>query len=272
MAFQLARTTKRLDLVAAQVARALHLAGRPRLEGASVLELGAGWVLSHSLVFHLLGARRVVASDVERHAQPGALRAAIAECEPSLVMEQLNPFADPAGVRERVDRLRRLGDLTAPALARLGIEYRAPQDLAAAPHGGDVVDVIYSNSVLEHVPVDRCSGLVSALLARLAPDGQMLHAIHLEDHASIERSPFAFLAEDAGAFGEEEQGRRGNRLRASAWLTLLKAGGTAEVTVLFAASRAASLLPARIDPRVAFEDELDLRTSHLLLRVRRPAA
>ena len=53
----LAATSKRLDMCAAQIAHVLHLAGRPTIAGSVCLELGAGWVLSHSLVLHLLGAR-----------------------------------------------------------------------------------------------------------------------------------------------------------------------------------------------------------------------
>src|SRR5688500_6756824 len=60
---RLARSTKRLDLCAAQFAQSLHLAGDVRLEGARCLELGAGWVLTHALVCHLLGAERIVAVD-----------------------------------------------------------------------------------------------------------------------------------------------------------------------------------------------------------------
>ena len=55
---ELARTSKRIDICAAQLAHVLHIADRPTLVNKTCLEIGAGWVLSHSIVMHLLGAKR----------------------------------------------------------------------------------------------------------------------------------------------------------------------------------------------------------------------
>ena len=73
VARKLASTDKRLDVCAAQVAHVLHLSGfsgKLPLRGKVCLELGSGWVLSHALVFHLLEAKRVLATDTQAMAYP----------------------------------------------------------------------------------------------------------------------------------------------------------------------------------------------------------
>ena len=270
-AAQLARTTKRLDQCAAQLAHVLHLSGDVRLEGARCLELGSGWVLSHALVCHLLGARRVLAVDVERAARFDSLRPAIASAPPALVRDLLAPFTDHAAVRARLDRLRSIRRFDQGTLAELGIEYRAPVDLAREQLA-DSFDVIYSLSVLEHVPVADVATLLANLTRQLAPGGTMLHLIHLEDHRDIARDPFAFLRARAQPFSPVEQTERGNRLRASSWLEAFTAVPDLQTRVLWSWQRNDSPLPGAIDPAVRYRDEADLRTSHLGIAARREVA
>ena len=66
---RLARSNKRVDLRAAYIAQLLHLGAGYSVVGKTYLEIGSGWVLSHALVLHLLGAKRVIASDVRPLAQ-----------------------------------------------------------------------------------------------------------------------------------------------------------------------------------------------------------
>lgn len=178
---RLARTTKRLDLAAAQLTGLLQLAGRPAVTDVDCLEVGAGWVLSHSLVLHLLGARRVVAIDHEVLAEPAVIPVAVREAILALARSQLGFLADPEAVRGRLERLRARPPRSLPELAELGIEYLAPFDLLRDEPPG-VFGLVFSNSVLEHVPVEDCSPTLEALGRLLGPSGTMIHAIHLEDH------------------------------------------------------------------------------------------
>src|ERR1700737_4243665 len=70
LARNLARTSKRLDICAADVAHIFHLTGCPSMVGKTCLEIGSGWVLTHSIALHLLGAKRVIATDVAPIALP----------------------------------------------------------------------------------------------------------------------------------------------------------------------------------------------------------
>ena len=104
----LARSSKRVDICAAQGAHLLHLAGVTSLAGQTCLEVGSGWVLSHALVFHLLGAERVIATDIEAMARFAHLRAALHQATANVIRDVLSPFAPHAGIRERLNRVLKL--------------------------------------------------------------------------------------------------------------------------------------------------------------------
>jgi SAM-dependent methyltransferase len=267
-AARLARTTKRLDLCAAQFAHALHLCGDVRLEGARCLELGSGWVLTHALVCHLLGAAHVEAVDVEPAARLDSLALAVRAAPAAQVRDLLAPFSNHADVRARLDRLRSIRRFDTQTLASLGISYRAPVDLTRTELSGSF-DFIYSFSVLEHVPTADVGALLANLTRALAPGGTMLHAIHLEDHRDIANDPFGFLQTRSQPYSRTEQTERGNRWRASTWLEAFAAVPELTQRVLWSWQRRDAVLPTALDPSVRSLDEQDLRTSHLGIAARR---
>lgn len=268
---RLARTTKRLDLCAAQFAHALHLAGDVRLSGARCLELGSGWVLTHALVCHLLGAESVVAIDVERAARPQSLALAVSSAVPSLIRDLLAPFAEHHEVRARLDRLLSIHRFDFDALAKLGITYVAPIDLARE-RLPENFDLISSFSVMEHVPTSDVAALLTNLKGHLTARGTMLHAIHLEDHRDIGGNPFAFLGTRRTPYSRAEETERGNRLRASAWLAAFDATPDLSHRLLWSWQRHDAALPKTLDPAVTFTGEEDLRTTHIGVLVRHSAS
>ncbi|MEZ6184785.1 MAG: hypothetical protein R3F62_07225 [Planctomycetota bacterium] len=263
----LAAGDKRLDLCAAQLAHLLHLA-RLDVRGRVCVELGSGWVLSHALLLWLLGAERVIATDLEAQAHPETLKVAIRKAVTSVVRDVLSPFEDHGLLRARLERLAQLERIDLAQLRAMGIEYRAPLDLAREPLG-EPVDLVLSWSVLEHVPVQDAEALLQNLAKDLQPGGAMLHAIHLEDHRDSARAPFAFLAPDPD-FGPRQQSERGNRIRRSGWEARCARLPGLETEVLYAWQRDPALLPAVLDPSVECRDPEDARTSHLGLCLRRP--
>lgn len=267
-AMELATRSKRLDICAAQMAHLLHLAfpvssaRQSPLAGKVCLEVGCGWILTHALICHLLGAKRVLATDIEVMARPDYLPLAIEGAVQYLVRDVLSPFAPHDEIRHRLDRLRSLERYDFESLEGLGIEYIAPVDLAQrALHRP--VDFIYSLSVLEHVPVDDIPSLLSHLSADLSPGGHMIHAIHLEDHRDIQNHPFPFLAESGASFGRQQQSDHGNRLRRSTWHHLFAEQSALQTRFLYEFSRLEKPLPDTIDPSVSHQGEDDLRISHL---------
>src|SRR5262245_24676689 len=147
----LATSSKRLDLCAAQFAQLLHLAGRGGFEGKVCLEIGSGWVLSHAMVCHLLGAKRVIATDIYPMAHQTRLYESAHQSIAYFLRDILAPFSDHERLRERVDRLLSIKHFSTKALNELGIYYQAPFDFAKSKYD-QPVDFIWSLSVLSHLP------------------------------------------------------------------------------------------------------------------------
>ena len=260
-AAMLARTSKRVDICSAQFAHVLHLAGGFSLEGKTCLEIGSGWVLSHALVFYLLGAKRIIATDLHRIFYPPALTFAVKESIESIPRDLLAPFADYSTVRDRFDRLRSIKNFTGKDLNDLGIEYISPVDIAAKPLGTPV-DFVFSLSVLEHVPKACIRSLLENLMRDLKANGVMLHCVHLSDHQDFE-APFDFLGVPAANYPLKSETYRGNRVRVTEWTEIFNSLRDAENRMLYSYVRNGPSLPAKIDSSIRYTDERDLRTTNI---------
>jgi len=253
---------KRLDLCAAQFAHWLHISGNPPLQDKVCLELGTGWIATHALIAHLLGAKKVVTTDIEALIRPSFIGTAVREAVPSIVRDVLSPFERHDRIRRRLDRLRSIRTYTLEVLGELGVEYIAPIDLAKS-RLNIPLDFVYSNSVLEHVPVDDVSSLLDNLTADLAPGGTMIHAIHLEDHRDIEHAPFLFLAESGREYDSLKQTEYGNRIRKSHWCKFFDHVEGLESRLIFEFTRPDKALPPTVDSAISYVSEDDLRVSHV---------
>jgi hypothetical protein len=226
------------------------------------LEIGSGWVLSHALVLHLLGAERVIATVIAPVASPSNLRFAVGRAVDSTVRDVLAPFAPHEDVRERMARLRTIKRWDMRTLEGLGIEYRAPLDLAKSGTG-ERLDRIFSIGVLSKVPFDDVPALLANVSADLGDRGQMLHAMNLEDPWNLQNDPFGFLGISSSEYGRQEQNRRGNRIRKSGWTELFDQLDSDTWRILYSYSRYDRPLPTSIDESVRYVDEADLRVSHI---------
>ena len=260
--WHLASTSKRIDLCAAQFAHVLSVASHRPLAGLTCLEVGCGWVLSHALVCYLLGAKRVIATDIVPQAHPRMLARAVRQAIPAVPQEILSPFEDNARLRERFERLRKIRRFDFRTLHELGIEYRSPIDLTNQTLG-EPVDFIYSMSVLEHVPREDVVPLLRNLVSMLNDGGTMIHCFHLEDHKDLFKRPFDFLSIPAERFPRAIESERGNRLRRSTWLRFFESLSGIDTRFLYSWSREDRPLPETIDSSIAYTDEADLRVSHL---------
>ena len=176
---------------------------------------------------------------------------------------------DEAGaIRARLDALKARADWSLAGLRGIGIEYVAPCDLSATPLANERFDLISSLSVLEHVPPAIAPGLLTNLFAMLAPTGVMIHNIHLEDHRDIEGAPFAFLAADTD-WSRADDDSRGNRLRASDWSRIVDSVPGAVVAGVVPMIKPGTRLPEVLDPAFAAYDPVDLRTSRIIVVVKR---
>lgn len=154
------------------------------VQGARLVEIGTGWYPAFPVCLFLLGAARIETFDLNRHLRPELVSALIARLEGHL------PGLAELG-RVSVDEVRARHRTLASAFARgLGLEeagagqiiYRAPADAARTGLPDGSVDVVFSNSVLEHVPPPAIEGLFAEARRILSPAGAMFHSVNCGDH------------------------------------------------------------------------------------------
>lgn len=261
-AIRLASSSKRIDICSAQFAHILHLSKHGPIEGKICLEIGSGWVLTHALVCYLLGAKRVIATDIVPCAWPDTILLALKKAIASIPRDILAPFSDYSLIRERFDRLLSISRFSFDALKELGIEYQSPVDFtiekATTP-----VDFVYSNSVLEHIPKHDVPALLNNIVSSLNQGGTMIHCIHLEDHKDANRYPFEFLGISENQYTRKLETARGNRIRCSEWKTIFSSIENSSTDFIYRYSRSDVGLPETVDKSVSYDDEHDLRISHV---------
>ncbi|MFH1920043.1 MAG: class I SAM-dependent methyltransferase [Planctomycetota bacterium] len=151
------------------------------LRGASVVEVGTGWVPLPTTLLYLAGARRILTYDHVRHVRF------------ELVREMLDVFVGlPRELSEILDvpeeqiksKLAGLcsADNLEHFLSLAGIEYVAPGDAAATGEPEGSVDLFFSYAVLEHVSEKVLDALVKESRRLLRPGGCFYAYIGLHDH------------------------------------------------------------------------------------------
>lgn len=161
----------------------LRNAGR-ELPGTRFLEIGTGWYPTFPFALYLAGARQVHTYDLNRLIKPGLVRA----CADALE-DHVDDIAARAGVDVDEVRARHAG-----LVARLAadadlheategvVDYHAPADAAATGLAPGEVDVVFSNSVLEHVRPRVIPALYREARRVLGPRGLMFHSVNCGDH------------------------------------------------------------------------------------------
>jgi SAM-dependent methyltransferase len=233
---------KRMDVVAENLAEKFMAAGIRSLRGASCLEFGAGYMPTETLIFHMLGAERCVATDYNAIARIEVLPEAARAADRARVLAALDPFADGLDLEGRLDELLGMSAVAASAFVGQRVAYVAPFDMSLAPIT-QKFDVIHSTSVLEHLPAALASTILQNLAASLVPGGQMIHEVDLRDHRDLEGEPFAFLSKSDDYNPQTDYDARGNRLRKQDWLNMLDAIPDVRTWLLFTRKLDEKLLP-----------------------------
>ncbi len=147
-------------------------------------EIGTGWYPTFPFALYLAGARRITTYDLNRHLQNDLVRAAVKELGGFLPLIAEESGADLADVQARYQALASSLDAGADLSEAAGgcIRYSAPADAAATAFADGEVDVVFSNSVLEHVPPDVIIAMYRESMRILAPGGIMFHSVNCGDH------------------------------------------------------------------------------------------
>ena len=159
----------------------LRAAGIPSVAGRELLEIGTGWYPTSPLLFALAGARTCHTYDISRHLSGEMTRRLLLQLENHLDAVAAAADRDPADVRALY---RRLLDTRTDAdlLGTAGIVYHAPADATRTTLPDGSIDVVFSNSVLEHVEPALLPGLLRESRRLVGARGVSLHAVACNDH------------------------------------------------------------------------------------------
>lgn len=151
------------------------------IEGRVFVEVGTGWYPTLPVCFFLAGASRCHTVDLHRLMDWGLAQRMLARLEMHLPAIATQLGLDEQALRDRLARLRRTGTQQ-QFLEAAGIEYRAPGDATRTGLPDSSVDVVFSNSVLEHVPGPVIAALMTESRRVLKPGGIALHSVNCGDH------------------------------------------------------------------------------------------
>jgi hypothetical protein len=160
--------------------------------GLRYLEIGTGWFPTLPLCWSLAGARSVVTYDLTRHLSRKLTFKLLAALESRL------PIIGRAGKRDLETIKAAYGALKTakclPELLRLAnIEYHAPADATRTGLPDESVDVVFSNSVLEHVPPNVIMELMKESRRVLRRGGLAVHSANCGDHYAYFDKQITFI-------------------------------------------------------------------------------
>jgi len=199
------------------------------VRNAAALEIGTGWIPTLPVCFWLAGAQSCMTYDLSRHLQPELTRRLIAALHHHLVRIADAAVLPAAYVRERYVKLE--NDI----LTTCGITYVAPGDASNTGLPDQSIDIVFSNSVLEHVTAEALPAIMQETRRILRPSGAAVHCVACNDHyAHFDRriSYVNYLRFSAGQWRWWNSSLQyQNRLRASDFLRI---AGNSGLTVVCA--------------------------------------
>jgi 2-polyprenyl-3-methyl-5-hydroxy-6-metoxy-1,4-benzoquinol methylase len=233
------------------------------LEGARILEIGPGWSLANGLLAVAGGAESYVAADPHPVTTFDSwfyrgLRAMTVEQGDPAVAARFDAVVDVSAARARFDEER----------VRL-----LPVDAAELPLEDASLDVVVSNSVLEHV--HRPAEVARETARVLSPGGWAVHQIDLRDHRDFD-APWEFLCYDRADWEQllaEYSFEYTNRLRLGDWDALFReAGLDVEARRIDKQAPVTPELRARLHADYARRSDEDLSALSVKFILRKPSS
>lgn len=152
--------------------------------GLRGFEIGSGWYPTFPIACYLAGFGRLTTYDLTRHMRADLTLACVEALESSLhtIAQAAGQPLDDVRLRYLQLRNRMLAGEDVQSASKGVIVYRAPADATDTDLPDDSVDVVFSNSVLEHVPPEVITGMYRESQRILAPGGVMFHSVNCGDH------------------------------------------------------------------------------------------
>ncbi|HTJ47474.1 MAG TPA: class I SAM-dependent methyltransferase [Kofleriaceae bacterium] len=152
--------------------------------GTRFLEMGTGWYPTFPFALFLGGAKSVDTLDLNPHLKPDRVLALVARLERHVgrIAEMSGrPVKEVASEQQELAAAIRRG---APLDEATGgvVRYRAPADASDTKLPAKSIDVVFSNSVLEHVPGDVIAACFAEARRVLRAGGIVFHSVNCGDH------------------------------------------------------------------------------------------
>lgn len=236
------------------------------LDGARVMEYGAGFLMAEPLIYSLFKARSIDAVDYYSILRKRVLKDYVLKHNWENALGYSTQFYGKEWTENWYRNLMSsVRTNTSNWWENLGIRYLAPYDVLR-DKSQNKYDMILSSSTLEHVPPQEAQPITKALAEKLDEGGVMYHYIHLEDHRDMQNNPFAFLSAQSD-YRENDFDIRGNRLRISDWKRIFHTLDGFEVREYPHEIRKDVHLPSKIDNAFSDYSEEDLKSSHYTVQV-----
>ncbi|MEZ4400413.1 MAG: class I SAM-dependent methyltransferase [Kofleriaceae bacterium] len=249
--------------------------------GARMLEIGTGWYTLFPFALYAAGAAQVVTVDLNRYLRRELTRQCVEVLARPDHVEVLAATAGVSGgdVEHRLARLARAlaGGADVTAATDGVVVYHAPADASATALPAASIDVVFSNSVLEHVPGPVIAAIFAEARRLLPPGGVMIHGVNCGDHyaygdAAINQ--LHYLSYSAARFAKwQNKFLYQNRLRAPDFTALATtAGFTIELDTSKAKpERLAQLDQIQVHPEFARYSKAELAITSIDFVARKPA-
>ena len=151
------------------------------VRGARILEIGTGWYPVLPICFVLAGAETVVTVDIVPHLTEAGMYRLLRTLKDHIPSIAKTTGLTPEIIRNRLELIVNQPNL-AEILRSSNIEYRAPEDAGDIELEPGSIDIIYSNSVLEHVHRKALGDIMRESLRILKPGGIVMHNVACNDH------------------------------------------------------------------------------------------
>jgi len=198
------------------------------VRGKTLVEIGTGWHPALPICFSLAGATRILTFDIVRQLDADLTFRMIASLEAHLDTIARASANCGESVKRSYQELRQSREIQT-LLKRAQVEYSAPADARATRLPPGSVDLVYSNSVMEHVPKEVILDLMRESFRILRPGGLALHNVACNDHYAFVDPAISFV--NYLRFTESQWSRWNNalqyqnRLRAPEFLELAAKSG-----------------------------------------------
>lgn len=196
-----------LDKVLGEMTRLIRDARRT-VEGKDLIEIGTGWHPLLPVLFHGLGARTVLMTDIVRHLRGEFIEQVLDYC-----LGRSRELAEIGGCDE--DTLKARWSALQPGRRGWidvwrdrGITYRAPLDFSHSGLPAESADLIFSNDCLNYIPVPALEAIAKESWRILRSGGFIAHDASVYDDLTIhdrQIPPWNFLR-----YSSDEWDRIGN--------------------------------------------------------------